>query len=229
MTFPIKQGAACCFAPIPKALHELARGRMVVVVDDPDRENEGDLIVAAEHATAHNIGFMIRHTGGVICVAMGGADLDRLELAQMVAHNTDTKGTAFTVSVDLRIGTTTGIGAAERAQTIRHLAEASAAPDDFRRPGHVFPLRARPGGTLERAGHTEAGVDLATLAGLRPAAALSEIVGEDGEPLRLPALTVFAQTHELAIISIKDLVEYRKVLESRNVEAVGQDFRAHRA
>lgn len=207
------------FAKIRRALDDLAAGKPVVVVDDPDRENEGDLILAAEHATAQNIGFMIRHTSGIICVAMAEAELTSLDMPQMVSHNTDTKGTAFTVSVDATEGTTTGIGASERANTIRKLTDPTARPQDFRRPGHIFPLRARAGGVLHRAGHTEAGVDLCQLAGCVGPAALSEIVGDDGEPLRRQALRAFAAAHDLTTVFISELIRYRHT-------GAGQDFEA---
>jgi 3,4-dihydroxy 2-butanone 4-phosphate synthase/GTP cyclohydrolase II len=197
------------FSSIARALEAFARGEAVVVVDDPSRENEGDIILAAELATPEAVAFVIRHTSGIICVAMPEEATERLSLPQMVEENTDTKGTAFTVSVDARDGTTTGIGAAERARTIRLLSDPAARPGDFRRPGHVFPLLARPGGVLERTGHTEAGVDLSRLAGLSGAAALSEVVGHDGEPLRLPDLFRFAREHDLCLVTIADLIRYR--------------------
>ena len=150
----------------------MARGSMVVVVDDEDRENEGDIILAAEHATAEAVAFMVRHTSGMLCVALPGEDLDRLELPLMVERNTDSLRTAYTVTVDYRHGTSTGISAADRAATIRALVDPEVTPSDFNRPGHVFPLRAVPGGVLHRAGHTEAAVDLAQLAGLRPGGVL---------------------------------------------------------
>ncbi|MBW1603599.1 bifunctional 3,4-dihydroxy-2-butanone-4-phosphate synthase/GTP cyclohydrolase II [Streptomyces sp. JJ66] len=198
--------------PVERAVADLAAGRPVVVVDDADRENEGDLIVAAELITDEIVAFMMSECRGLICVPMEGDELDRLELPQMVTRNTESMGTAFTVSVDAgpRHGVTTGISAADRATTIRLLANGASAPEDFVRPGHVFPLRARPGGVLTRPGHTEAGVDLARLAGLRPAAAIVEIAGEDGTMLRLPELVPFARKHGLAIISIEDLIAYRR-------------------
>ena len=168
------------FAPIDLALADIAAGRPLVVVDDEDRENEGDLIFAAEKATADLVTLMIRECGGLICVPMTGADLDRLALDQMVNQNTERMGTAFTVSVDARAGVSTGISAADRAATISLLADPASTAQDIVRPGHVFPLRARPGGVLRRAGHTEAAVDLATLAGLRPAGAICEIMNADG-------------------------------------------------
>ena len=197
--------------PVGRAVAEIARGRPVVVVDDEDRENEGDLVVAAEKVTPEVVAFMMSQCRGLICVPMTGPDLDRLQLPQMVARNTEAQGTAFTVSVDAAPahGVTTGISAADRTRTIRLLADGTSTAGDFVRPGHVFPLRARAGGVLARAGHTEAAVDLARLAGLRPAGAIVEIAGEDGAMLRLGELTRFARRHDLAIISIADLIAYR--------------------
>ncbi|WP_165984492.1 bifunctional 3,4-dihydroxy-2-butanone-4-phosphate synthase/GTP cyclohydrolase II [Streptomyces sp. YIM 98790] len=202
--------------PVERAVADIAAGRPVVVVDDADRENEGDLIVAAEKITAETVAFMMSECRGLICVPMEAADLDRLRLPQMVDDNTESMRTAFTVSVDAtaRHGVSTGISAADRAATIRLLAEPAAGPGDFSRPGHVFPLRARKGGVLTRDGHTEAGVDLARLAGLRPAAAIVEIAGPDGTMLRLPELVPFARRHGLAVISIEDLIAYRTARET---------------
>lgn len=202
--------------PVERAVMDIAAGRPVVVVDDEDRENEGDLVMAAEKATPEIVAFMMRECRGMICAPMEGADLDRLELPQMVDHNTESMRTAFTVTVDAAPahGVTTGISAADRATTLRLLAAGDAAgPGDFVRPGHVFPLRARPGGVLVRNGHTEAAVDLARLAGLRPAGAIVEIAGEDGVMLRLPELIPFARKHGLTIISIEDLIAYRRTAE----------------
>ncbi|MCC3311696.1 bifunctional 3,4-dihydroxy-2-butanone-4-phosphate synthase/GTP cyclohydrolase II [Nocardia africana] len=195
---------------IQNALDALAAGRPVVVVDDEDRENEGDLVLAAEFATAQTIGFLIRHTSGVLCVPMPGADLDRLSLPPMTAVNEDPKGTAYTVSVDAAAGVSTGISAADRAHTMRLLADPRTTPADLTRPGHVFPLRAHPRGVLGRAGHTEATVDLLRAAGLRPAGVIAEVVNDDGSMARLPQLLTFAREHALPIISIADLIEYRK-------------------
>ncbi|GAA2405706.1 bifunctional 3,4-dihydroxy-2-butanone-4-phosphate synthase/GTP cyclohydrolase II [Streptomyces glaucosporus] len=198
--------------PVERAVADIAAGRPVVVVDDADRENEGDLVAAAELITPEIVAFMMSECRGLICAPMEAAELDRLDLPQMVRNNTESMGTAFTVSVDATAGhgVTTGISAADRATTIRLLADPAAGPGDFVRPGHVFPLRARPGGVLERPGHTEAGVDLARLAGLRPAAAIVEIAAEDGTMLRLPELVPFARKHGLSIISIEDLIAYRR-------------------
>ncbi|MGP3970530.1 bifunctional 3,4-dihydroxy-2-butanone-4-phosphate synthase/GTP cyclohydrolase II [Streptomyces sp. 6N223] len=198
--------------PVERAVADIALGRPVVVVDSADRENEGDLVIAAELITPEVVAFMMSQCRGLICVPMEPAELDRLELPQMVEKNTESMATAFTVSVDATAahGVTTGISAADRAATIRLLADPDATPADFARPGHVFPLRARPGGVLTRPGHTEAAVDLARLAGLRPAGVVVEIAGEDGTMLRLPELTAFARRHGLAVISIEDLVAYRR-------------------
>ncbi|MFE7467067.1 bifunctional 3,4-dihydroxy-2-butanone-4-phosphate synthase/GTP cyclohydrolase II [Streptomyces sp. NPDC057499] len=201
--------------PVEQAIRDIAAGRPVVVVDDEDRENEGDLVVAAEKATPEIVAFMMSECRGLICAPMEGDELDRLDLPQMVERNTESMRTAFTVSVDAAPahGVTTGISAADRAATLRLLAGGEAGPGDFVRPGHVFPLRARSGGVLVRNGHTEAAVDLARLAGLRPAGAIVEIAGEDGVMLRLPQLVPFARKHGLTIISIEDLIAYRRSSE----------------
>jgi 3,4-dihydroxy 2-butanone 4-phosphate synthase / GTP cyclohydrolase II len=198
------------FATIPEAIHDIARGRIVIVVDDADRENEGDLIVAAEKVTPETIAFMVRYTSGVICMPVLGERLDELRIPLMVEANTDHQGTAFTVSVDARRGVTTGISAADRAMTIRTLIDPATLPEDVLRPGHIFPLRYREGGVLRRAGHTEAAVDLARLAGLYPAGVLCETVNDDGTMARLPDLARFAKDHDLRLISIADLIEYRR-------------------
>lgn len=197
------------FDRIEDALAAMARGSMVVVVDDEDRENEGDIILAAEHATPEAIAFMVRHTSGMLCVGLPGERLDELDLPLMVERNTDSMRTAYTITVDYRHGTTTGISAADRALTIRSLVDPDAVASDFNRPGHVFPLRAVPGGVLARQGHTEAAVDLARLAGLRPGGVLAEVVNDDGTMARRPELEAFAQQHGLPIITIADLVAYR--------------------
>ena len=190
-----------------------------IVVDDEDRENEGDLIFAAETVSQQTMAFVVRHTSGVICTAMYGEDLDRLKLGPMVSKNEDPKGTAFAVTVDLKDGVTTGISAGDRARTIRALADPSSKPGHFCRPGHIFPLRARPGGVLERGGHTEAAVDMARLAGLHPAGGLCEIVrDEDGEMSRWDDLEVFAKEHDLAFTTIQDLKTYREQVLGEAVE-----------
>ncbi|QXE37890.1 bifunctional 3,4-dihydroxy-2-butanone-4-phosphate synthase/GTP cyclohydrolase II [Streptomyces sp. GMY02] len=201
--------------PVEQAIADIAAGRPVVVVDDEDRENEGDLVIAAEMATPGIVAFMMSECRGLICAPMEGAELDRLQLPQMVDHNTESMRTAFTVSVDAAPahGVTTGISAADRSTTLQLLAAGDTEPGDFVRPGHVFPLRAKPGGVLVRNGHTEAAVDLARLAGLRPAGAIVEIAGEDGVMLRLPELIPFARKHGLTIISIEDLIAYRRAAE----------------
>ena len=201
------------FDPIQEVLDELREGRLVIVTDDANRENEGDLILAAEKATPELINFMIRYTSGVICVPMEGKDLDRLELPLMTVRNTESMRTAYTVSVDAKEGVATGISAADRSRTIRLLANPSTAAQDMVRPGHVFPLRYREGGVLRRAGHTEAAVDLARLAGLRPAGVLAEVVNEDGSMARLPDLIQFKQKHGLKICSIESLIAYRRARE----------------
>jgi 3,4-dihydroxy 2-butanone 4-phosphate synthase/GTP cyclohydrolase II len=210
------------FASIPEAIEEIRRGKMVIVVDDADRENEGDLIMAAERVTPEAIAFIVRHSSGVICMPVIGERLDELEIPLMVAANTDSRGTAFTISVDARAGVTTGISAADRARTIQAIIHPATAPADLSRPGHIFPLRYREGGVLKRAGHTEAAVDLARLAGLFPAGVLCETVNEDGTMARLPDLTLFARAHGLKLISIADLIAYRRqheVLVTKVAEA----------
>jgi 3,4-dihydroxy 2-butanone 4-phosphate synthase / GTP cyclohydrolase II len=211
------------FASIPEAIEEIRQGRMVIVVDDADRENEGDLIMAAERVTPEAIAFIVRHTSGVICMPVVGERLDALEIPLMVAANTDSRRTAFTVSVDARAGVTTGISAADRARTIRTIIDPATQPVDLSRPGHIFPLRYREGGVLKRAGHTEAAVDLARLAGLYPAGVLCETVNEDGTMARLPDLSVFARMHGLKLISIADLIRYRRqheILVTKVAEAI---------
>lgn len=198
------------FTKIEDAISAIGRGELVIAVDDADRENEGDLIVAAQKVTPETMGFMVRHTSGVICMPMEGARLDELQLPLMVSNNTEEHRTAFTVSVDARLGTTTGISAADRATTVHTLLDPTTAPEDLARPGHIFPLRYREGGVLKRAGHTEAAVDLARLAGLYPAGVLAEVVNDDGDMARLPQLERFASDHGLVLISIADLIRYRR-------------------
>lgn len=198
------------YASIPDVVAAIGRGELVVVVDDADRENEGDLIMAAELATEEKIGFMVRYTSGVICVPMIGERLDELRLPLMVTENSDSFRTGFTISVDLREGTTTGISAADRTRTIRALADPESRAEQFNRPGHIFPLRYKEGGVLRRAGHTEAGVDLTRLAGLAPAAVLCEIVNDDGTMKSGEELVTFAKMHDLLICTIADLIEYRR-------------------
>ena len=196
---------------IPEAIEQLRRGGMIVVVDDEDRENEGDLIMAAEDVTADSIAFFLEHTSGFICSPLEAERADALDLPLMVAENTEIQRTAFTVTVDYRHGTTTGISAADRALTIRSLIDPATKPSDLNRPGHILPLRYRAGGVLKRAGHTEATVDLCRLAGKFPSGVLCEIVTKDKSDMaRLPELTAFAQEHQLPIVSIADLIRYRR-------------------
>jgi 3,4-dihydroxy 2-butanone 4-phosphate synthase/GTP cyclohydrolase II len=209
------------FATIDEAVERIAAGRPVVVVDDADRENEGDLIFAADTVTPDLIAFMMTECRGLLCVPMEGEALDRLQLHDMVSHNTEKHGTAFTVSVDAREGVSTGISAADRARTVTLLAAASTRSDDLVRPGHVFPLRAKPGGVLRRPGHTEAAVDLARLAGFTPAGVICEIVNPEGTMARLPELAVFAKRHDLLLITIADLIAYRRRTE-KQVERVAE-------
>lgn len=201
------------FCSVEEAIRDISEGRFVIVVDDEDRENEGDVVMAAEWITPEAINFMETHARGWICVAMTGERLDALELPLMVQHNTDPRRTAFTVTVDAREGTTTGISAADQATTIRALVNPRTRPRDLNRPGHVRPLRARDGGVLERAGHTEAAVDLARLAGLFPAGVLCEIKNPDGSMARLPQLEAFAQRFGMRILTIADLIAYRRRTE----------------
>jgi 3,4-dihydroxy 2-butanone 4-phosphate synthase / GTP cyclohydrolase II len=197
------------FDSIPDALHDLQSGRLVVVVDDENRENEGDLIGAAQFSTPEAINFMATHARGLICLAMTGDRLDQLDLPLMVNRNTDSNQTAFTVSIDAAIGTSTGISADDRSRTIQVAIHPATKPDDLRRPGHIFPLRSRSGGVLKRAGHTEAAVDLARLAGLYPAGVICEIQNDNGSMARLPELVEYAKKHNLKLISIADLISYR--------------------
>jgi 3,4-dihydroxy 2-butanone 4-phosphate synthase/GTP cyclohydrolase II len=197
------------FDPVAEAIQDIAAGRMVIVTDDENRENEGDLIMAAEKATPQSINQMILHARGLICVPMLGHQLRRLGISPMAAENRESHGTDFAVSVDAAEGITTGISAYDRAATIRLLGDPDAHPEQLVQPGHVFPLRARPGGVLQRAGHTEAAVDLAQLAGLHPSGVICEILNEDGALARLPDLIDYKKKHELKLISIADLIEYR--------------------
>ena len=202
------------YASIEEAVDQIRRLGMVVVVDDEDRENEGDLVMASEAATPENLAFFIANTSGVICSPIEASRADELDLPLMVAANTEAQRTAFTVSVDYRHGTTTGISAADRAATIKALIDPETRPTDLNRPGHIFPLRYREGGVLKRAGHTEATVDLCRLAGLAPAGVLCEIVTEGGQDMaRLPDLVTFAKEHDLPLITIADLIRYRRRTE----------------
>src|SRR3990167_1411845 len=198
------------FSSIPQALDALRAGQFIIVVDDAERENEGDLILSAEHVTTEKMAFMIRHTGGVVCLALSNDIADQLNLPPMVAQNTSKRKTPFTVSIEAAAGVTTGISAADRAQTVKAAINPVARPEDLTRPGHVFPLRAQDGGVLWRAGHTEAAVDLCRLAGLSEGAVISELMHDDGTVMRLPSLATFALEHNLLIISIADIIAYRR-------------------
>ena len=197
------------FATIEEAVEEIRQGRTLVVVDDEDRENEGDLVMAADRTTPAAVNFMTKFGRGLICIPLLGERLDDLQIPMMVADNTAPMGTAFTQTVDARYGVTTGTSAYDRAVTIRVLVDADTRPDDLTRPGHVNPLRAMPGGVLRRAGHTEAAVDLARLAGCYPAGVICEVLDEEGRMARVPGLAVMAREHGLKMITIKDLIEYR--------------------
>lgn len=211
------------FATVEQAIEDIKYGRMVVVVDDEDRENEGDLIVAAATVKPEDINFMAKYAKGLICTPIDGKRLDELNIGQMVANNTDNHETAFTVSIDA-YNTDTGISAFERCQTIKLLLDPKARPSSFRRPGHVFPLRSVEGGVLRRTGHTEATTDLARLAGFYPAGLCCEIMADDGHMMRTPELKEFAKKHGLNIITVKSLIEYRKRTESFVKQIADVDF-----
>ncbi|MGO6967328.1 3,4-dihydroxy-2-butanone-4-phosphate synthase [Rhizobium leguminosarum] len=207
-------------ARIEDAISAIASGKMVVVVDDQNRENEGDIVVAADAVTPETIAFMMTHARGLVCIAMEGERLDALDIPLMVPNNTESHKTAFTVSVDYLKGTTTGISAADRAATVRALVDDRAKPDEFARPGHIFPLRANPRGVLGRPGHTEAAVDLARLAGRIPAGVICEVANDDGTMSRLPELTLFAERHNLPLVTIEDLVTYLDRQAARDIREV---------
>jgi len=209
------------FAPIEEVLNDIRAGRIVIVVDDEDRENEGDLVMAAEKATPEAVNFMAMHGRGLICLPMTGERLDELRIPPMTSDNTSAQQTAFHVSIGAKGAITTGISAQDRAATIRAAIDAATRPEDLSRPGHVFPLRAKPGGVLERAGHTEAAVDLARLAGLYPAGVICEIMNEDGTMARLPELTRVAEQHGLKMTTVADLIRYRRRTE-RLVQRVSE-------
>ena len=211
------------FDRVEDAIEDIRRGRMVIVADDEDRENEGDLVMAASAVTADHVNFMAQHGRGLICVTLTPERADALELPLMTDRNTDPHGTAFTISVDAatRFGVTTGISAQDRATTIRILADEQTKPDDLRRPGHIFPLRAKPGGVLRRVGQTEASVDLADLAGLPPVGVICEILDEDGTMARRPQLEVFAREHGLKFITVAQLVAYR-LRRTRIIERIAE-------
>ncbi|MEK7625288.1 MAG: bifunctional 3,4-dihydroxy-2-butanone-4-phosphate synthase/GTP cyclohydrolase II [Patescibacteria group bacterium] len=199
---------------IEQAIEDLKAGKMVIVTDDENRENEGDLVIAAEFITAEKMAFIIRHTGGVVCLSLEDEIANRLDLPSMVKNNNSKNTTAFTVSIEAAEGVSTGISAEDRATTILAAAAPNAKPEDLRRPGHIFPLRAVEGGVLCRAGHTEASVDLCRLAGLKPAAVISELINDDGTMMRMPALEKFSEQYNLSLISIADLIAYRHRHES---------------
>jgi 3,4-dihydroxy 2-butanone 4-phosphate synthase/GTP cyclohydrolase II len=213
--------APSTFASVEEILAEMRAGRMVIILDDEDRENEGDFIMAAEHATPEAMAFMIRYSSGILCVPMEDEQLAQLDLPQMVPNNDDAYRTAFTVSVDYRHGTSTGVSASDRSATIQALADPNASSRDFARPGHIFPLRARKGGVLVRAGHTEAAVDLCKLAGLKPAGVLCELMNDDGTMSRRAQIEVFARQHNLRIGTIADLIRYR-LRNERSVERIAE-------
>lgn len=201
------------FATVEEIIRDIREGKFVIVVDDDDRENEGDLIVAAEKCTTEHINFMCKHARGLICVPLTKERCSELYLDQMVAENTEKQGTAFTVSVDYKHGTSTGISAADRAATVQALIDRATKADDLERPGHIFPLQARKGGVLTRAGHTEAAVDLTRMAGQYPAGVICEVMNDDGTMARLPELEKFAEVHNFKIFQIKDLIQYRASTE----------------
>ncbi len=221
-------------AKVREAIDDIRKGRMLILVDDEDRENEGDFCFAAEHVTPEKINFMAKHGRGLVCLSMTDERLLELDFPMMVEKNTSRFETAFTVSVDASKGITTGISAYDRAHTIRLVVDDKAKPDDFVRPGHIFPLRAKPGGVLVRTGQTEGSIDLARLAGLKPAAVICEIMKDDGTMARMPDLEVFAEKHNMKIVAIKDLVAYRlqkeslveKVAEALVPSPFGGEFRA---
>ncbi|MBY5715265.1 3,4-dihydroxy-2-butanone-4-phosphate synthase [Rhizobium leguminosarum] len=207
-------------ARIEDAISAIASGKMVVVVDDQNRENEGDIVVAADAVTPETIAFMMTHARGLVCIAMEGERLNALDIPLMVPNNTESHKTAFTVSVDYLKGTTTGISAADRAATVSALVDDRTKPDEFARPGHIFPLRANPRGVLGRPGHTEAAVDLARLAGRTPAGVICEVANDDGTMSRLPELTLFAKRHNLLLVTIEDLVVYLERQAAKDVREV---------
>ena len=216
------------FCKVEEALKDIKKGKMVIVVDDPSRENEGDLVCAAEKASPSVINFMAKHGRGLICVPMLKQRLDELEIGKMIENDKEVKEAAFTVSVDVKHGATTGISAHDRALTIKRLIDKKAKRDDFARPGHIFPLIYKEGGVLVRTGHTEAAVDIAKLAGLYPAGVICEIMKEDGKMARLPYLLKFAKKHSFKIITIADLIEFRrkneKFVECLNIVSLPTEY-----
>ncbi len=219
--FRMKTQTPVAISPVEDIVADIRAGRMVILVDEEDRENEGDLVMAAEHVTAESVNFMARFGRGLICLTLNKERCERLQLPPMTARNGDKKGTAFTVSIEAADGVTTGISAADRARTIQAAVAPNACPDDLVQPGHIFPLQAVEGGVLMRAGHTEAGCDLAAMAGCTPAAMICEIMKDDGTMARLPDLQLFAAEHGLKIGTIADLIAYRSRVESL-VQAVGK-------
>jgi len=212
------------FDTIPEAIEEIKQGRMIIVVDDEDRENEGDLIMAAEKVTPEAINFMATHGRGLICTSLMESRVERLKLHPMVDANTALHGTRFTVSIDAAAGTTTGISAADRSHTIKVLADEATQPEDLCRPGHIFPIQARNGGVMKRAGHTEASVDLSRLAGCKPIGVLCEIMDDDGTMARVPRLAELAEKFNLKLVTVKDLIEYRRHTEKMVEKQVVTDF-----
>jgi 3,4-dihydroxy 2-butanone 4-phosphate synthase/GTP cyclohydrolase II len=202
------------FSPIEEIIEDIKAGKMVIVCDDEDRENEGDLTMAAELVTPEDINFMATHGRGLICLPMAEEMLDRLEVPQMITHNSSRLGTAFTVSIEAKDGVSTGISAADRAHTCRVAVDEATGPEDLVMPGHVFPLRARPGGVLQRAGQTEAAVDLSRLAGLKPAGVICEIMKEDGTMARVPDLEKFSSEHDVKMVTVAQIIEYRRTYET---------------
>jgi 3,4-dihydroxy 2-butanone 4-phosphate synthase/GTP cyclohydrolase II len=212
------------FNTIPEAIEDIRKGKLVIVVDDEDRENEGDLIMAAEMVTPEKVNFVVTHGRGLVCTSLEDTIIDRLQLHPMVDHNTAPLGTRFTVSVDYLHGTTTGISAFDRAATIRALADETSRPEDFGRPGHIFPLQAVRGGVLKRAGHTETAVDMARLAGLRPAGLLCEVMDDDGSMARVPRLAELARKFDLKLVTTRDLIAYRQRSEKLVQRVTTVDF-----
>ena len=202
------------FSPIEEVIEDIKAGKMVIVCDDEDRENEGDLTMAAELVTPEDINFMATHGRGLICLPMSEELVDRLEIPQMITHNSSRMGTAFTVSIEAKDGITTGISAADRAHTCRVAVEEATGPEDLVIPGHVFPLRAKPGGVLQRAGQTEAAVDLSRLAGMKPAGVICEIMKEDGTMARVPDLEKFSKEHGVKMVTVAQIIEYRRTYET---------------
>jgi 3,4-dihydroxy 2-butanone 4-phosphate synthase/GTP cyclohydrolase II len=209
------------FSPVEEIIEEIQAGRMVIVCDDEDRENEGDLTMAAELVQAEHINFMATHGRGLICLPMEGSIIDRLEIPEMLRHNSSRMGTAFTASIEAKDGVTTGISASDRALTCRVAADEATGSEDIIMPGHVFPLRARPGGVLERAGQTEAAVDLARMAGMRPAGVICEIMKEDGTMARVPDLEVFSKEHGVKMVTVAQIIEWRRARE-RHIRLVAE-------